>query len=151
MAVLIGLFGVGGVGKAVHYIANLRDQRRRDQSQLEADTKKVEAEAKQELGRQLGALTAEVFELRVFNAAILERDRRRDEKRKREDTPAPVRRGAHVAHSASRNDFESEGTTNVDVIADRIRQEMRPAIERRKTPAPGVPIVRAGTQRDEDR
>jgi len=146
VAILVAVFGVGGVGALFRYIANLRDKRLERVELAKLEVVKAETVAKQRIADELAGVRAEVYEFRVEQAIVIERDRRRDAKRKRE--ALPPRRGPQLP---PREDFRAEEATDVDIVGDYVRQKMKPAIERRKTPAPGVPIVRAGTQRDEDR
>jgi len=99
----------------------------------------------------LKAIRDELFEMRINDAARLERDRRREVRAKR-DSPAPPMRGranpmpSIVSHS---DDFDIEETTDIQTIRDLERaRAVRPNV---KTPPVGVRIPRPGTHHDEDR
>lgn len=97
----------------------------------------------------LKAIRDELFELRINDAARLERDRRRENRNKR-DSNQPVRRGPMPSIAPPRHDdFSSEENTDIQVIREIERaRAVRPNV---RTPAAGVRVPRPGTHHDEDR
>ncbi len=107
-----------------------------------------------ELPKILKAIRDELFELRITDAARLERERRRDARSKR-DSPAPQQHGrgrsAQMPSIAPprNDDFDVEETTDIVVIREQERAKaVRPNV---RTPPVGVRIPRPGTHHDEDR
>jgi hypothetical protein len=97
----------------------------------------------------LKAIRDELFELRITDAARLERDRRREARNKR-DSDQPLRRGPMPSLAPPpRNEFDVEETTDIVTIREQERaRAVRPNV---RTPAVGVRIPRPGTHHDEDR
>ncbi len=157
MAILVAVFGVGGVGALLRYIASAREKRIERVELAKAEVIKAEADAKQRLAEALDDLSFEVREIRVVQSAMLEQGRRRDDNRKRRESQQNQRRGPHVPPRD--DDFAEEEDTGIGTILveERRRLEGQPrrrAKERGKTPAPGVPITpterppRPGTHSD---
>lgn len=80
------------------------------------------------------ALANELFELRVMHAALIERDRRREIRRRRDTTPPNLR-------TVNPGDFAAEETTDLHEICEEQRKTLRPAATERKP--------RRGTHHDE--
>jgi hypothetical protein len=103
-----------------------------------------------ELTGELKANTAEVYELRLQQAAFVEQDKRRERNRQRRESMS----GLRVHPSSVRDDFNREEPTGTEHVVEEMRSSVRPAIERRKpTPIAGVPTAgyrapRPGTNTD---
>lgn len=74
----------------------------------------------------LTGLKSELTEMRITFAAWLERERIRDERRKRETSQPPVTKHSKMPSlDVPRDEFDREESTDIKVIAERIREEQK--------------------------
>jgi hypothetical protein len=125
--------GSGGVLATVrHIVTEWRASRR---EQFEAQRAVAEAQR---------AVADEMFEMRVMRSAQIERDRRRDNRRKREaSVPPPIpsvtgRRTPQAVPIVRATDFETEETTDMHELIELQRSSLSPSRSSIRPPRPGT-------------
>jgi hypothetical protein len=132
LAVLVGSGGV--LATVRHIVTEWRGAR-----QEQATAQKAAAEAQK-------AVVDELFEMRVMRAAEIEQSRRRDARRKREDStpPLPSITGRRTPQAVPVvRDFDVEETTDMHELIELQRQSL-------STTRSGIRAPRPGTHHDKE-
>jgi hypothetical protein len=124
------IVGSGGVLATVrHIVTEWRASRR---EQFEAQKSVAEAQR---------AVADEMFEMRVMRSAQIERDRRRDNRRKREASSPPlpsIRARPTPVPQPRSTDFETEETTDMHELIELQRSSLSPSRSSIRPPRPGT-------------